>query len=122
VGANVRGKCNGGAEAKDDAQGIQSNVDDGDAELVDEGSGQEVQKGKHPPDTDKKGIVDDGVCSGPGTGNVVTHEGGDEDGADHLDGVSEVVLGRGCVYMPARRGGPWTMPLRPFLVEYIWER
>lgn len=53
VGTNVGGESDGGTEAKDDAQSIESNVDNGDAELVDEGGGQEVEESEEPPDTDK---------------------------------------------------------------------
>jgi len=42
VCADVCGKRDGGAETEEDAQSIHGNVHDGDAELLDEGRGQEV--------------------------------------------------------------------------------
>lgn len=59
MGTNVRGKCDGSAEAKDDTEGIESNVDNGNTEPFDEGRGQEVEEGEQPPDADEERVVDD---------------------------------------------------------------
>lgn len=59
VGTDVRGKCDGGAEAKDDTEGIECNIDDRDTEPFDEGRRQEVEESEQPPDADEEGIVDD---------------------------------------------------------------
>jgi hypothetical protein len=49
VCTEVRGQRDGTAEAEEHAQSIQGDVNNGDAELLDEGSGQEVEQGEEPP-------------------------------------------------------------------------
>lgn len=80
--AKVRGQRNSSAEAEQHAQRVHGDVDNGDAELVDEGRGQEVQQGEEPPDADEKRVVDNGGDAVVGARDVVAHEGGDEDGAE----------------------------------------
>jgi hypothetical protein len=84
VCAKVRSERDGGAEAKEHAQSIEGGVDNGDAELVDEGGRDEVNEGQEPPYADEEGVVDDGVGAIGCAINVVGHEGCDEDGADEL--------------------------------------
>ena len=84
----VRGQGNGGAEAEEDTQGIHGHVNNGDGELLDEGSGEEVEQREQPPHTNEEGVVDDGVCAVSCTLNVVAGHGGHDDGADELSCVS----------------------------------
>jgi hypothetical protein len=84
----IRSERNSSAEPEQHAQRIHGNVDDGDAELVEEGCGQEVQQGEEPPHADEEGVVDDGVGAVCGAVDVVGHERCDEDGADELLYVS----------------------------------
>lgn len=52
--SQVSGQCDGGAEAEENAQSVQNSIDDGDLELVDEGSGEEVEESEEPPDADEE--------------------------------------------------------------------
>jgi len=80
----VRSQRDGSAEAKEHAQRVQRNIDDGDAELVDERCGQEIQQCEEPPYANEEGVVDDGVCAVCCAVDVVCHERCYEDGADQL--------------------------------------
>jgi hypothetical protein len=84
VHAEVCGKGNGGAEGEEYAQRIHGDIDDWDAELLDEGRRHKVEQGEQPPDADEEGVVDDGMCAVVRAINVAAHEGNDEDGADEL--------------------------------------
>lgn len=84
VCTEIRCERDGSAETEQHAQSIHGDVDNGDAELVDKGRGQEVQQGEEPPYADEEGVVDDGVGAVCGALDVVGHEGCDEDGADEL--------------------------------------
>jgi hypothetical protein len=82
--AEVCGERDGRAEAEQHAQSIEDGVDDGNAEFVDEGGGNEVEEGEEPPDADEEGVVDDGVGAVCCAVDVVGHEGCDEESADEL--------------------------------------
>lgn len=82
VCAQVSGESDGGAETEEYAQGVHGDVDNGDAELVDEGGGQEVEEGEEPPHAHEERVVDNGVDARVGARNVVAHEGCNEDGAE----------------------------------------
>lgn len=84
VRTKVRGQSDGGAEAEENTQCIHGDVDNGDAELLDEGSREEVQQREQPPYTHEEGVVDDRVHARVGARNVVTHERSHNDGADEL--------------------------------------
>lgn len=84
MNAKVGGKCNGSAEAEDDAQSIHGNIHHGNAELVDEGGRDEVQQGEQPPYAYEEAVVDDGGHARVRAGNIVTHETDDNDSADEL--------------------------------------
>jgi hypothetical protein len=84
VSTKVCGKRDGSAEAEQHAQSIHGDVDNGDAELLDEGCGQEVQQGEEPPHADEERVVDNRVCAMCRAIDVVGHEGSNEDGADEL--------------------------------------
>jgi hypothetical protein len=113
VCTEVCGERDGSAEAEEHAQGIQGNVDDGDAELVDEGCGQEVEQGEQPPHADEERVVDDGVCAVCCAVNVVGHEGCNKDGADELHCVRRVHDILMHIDIPARHGGPWIVLATP---------
>jgi hypothetical protein len=93
VCAKVRSERDGSAKAEEYAQSIEDGVDDGDAEFVDEGGGDEVDEGQEPPDADEEGVVDDRVGAVCCAVDVVGHEGCDEDGADELfqSGMSSIL-------------------------------
>lgn len=84
VHAEVSGQRNSSAEAEEHAQSVKGDVDDGDAELVDERGGQEVHQCEQPPDADEERVVDNGVGAVCCAVDVVSHKGCDEDGADEL--------------------------------------
>jgi hypothetical protein len=84
VRTEVCSERNGSAEAEQHTQSIHGDVDDGDAELVDERRGQEVHQGEEPPHADEERVVDNRVCAVCCAVDVVGHEGGNEDGADEL--------------------------------------
>jgi hypothetical protein len=82
--AQIRGQRHRGTKTKQHAQRIHGDVDNGNAEFVDERRGQEVEEREEPPDADEERVVDDGVGAVGGTVDVVGHEGCDQDGADEL--------------------------------------
>jgi hypothetical protein len=82
VRSKVCGKRNGGAEGEEHAQRIHGDIDDRDAELLNERCWQEVEQGEQPPDADEEGVVDNRVCAVVCAVNVAAHESNDEDGAD----------------------------------------
>jgi len=84
VRTEICGQRNGGAEGEEHAQCVHGDINDGDAELVDKGRGDEVDQRQEPPQTHKERVVDDAVGSVVGAINVVGHEGHDEDGANKL--------------------------------------
>jgi hypothetical protein len=84
VCTEVCGEGDSSAEAEQHAQSIEDGVDDGDAELVDEGGGDEVDEGEEPPYADEEGVVDNGVGAVCCAVDVVGHEGCDEESADEL--------------------------------------
>jgi hypothetical protein len=116
VSTKVRREGDSRTETKEDAQAIHGHVDNGYGELLDEGSGEEVEQREQPPYTHEESVVDDGVCAVSRTCDVVASHGCHDDGADELSGVSDgsclYVVGDG--YTPARHGGPWTEPWTPF--------
>lgn len=82
--AKVRSQRNRSAEAEEHAQGIERDINNRNAELVDERGRQEVQQCEEPPDADEERVVDNGVGAVCCAVDVVGHEGCDEDGADEL--------------------------------------
>ncbi len=84
-------KGNGGAETEENAERIERNIDDGDAELVDKGSREEVEQGKEPPGADENGVVDDRGDTGIRACDVIAHKGGNKDGAEQLGNVNDVI-------------------------------
>jgi hypothetical protein len=116
VSTKVRREGDGRTETKENAQAIHGHVDNGDGELLDEGSGEEVKQREQPPYTNEEGVVDDGMCAVSRTCDIVAGHSCHDDGADELSGVSDgsrlSVVGDG--YTPARHGGPWTEPWTPF--------
>ena len=84
VRTKIRRQGDSGAEAEKHAQRIHGDVDNGDAELLDEGRGQEVEQGEEPPDTHEERVVDDRRHSGVCAGDVVAHQRCYDDGADQL--------------------------------------
>jgi hypothetical protein len=91
VGAAMRtqvgGQRNSSAEAEQHAQSIHGDVDNRDAELLDEGCWQEVEQREEPPYTHEERVVDDGGHAVVGARDVVAHEGCDEDCAEELGRV-----------------------------------
>jgi len=86
VNTEICGEGYSGAEAEEDAKRIESNVDDGDTEFIDEGGWEKVDEGEEPPCAHEDGVIDDrGRASGCAC-NVVAHEGGNKDGANQLEG------------------------------------
>lgn len=80
----VRGKRNGGAEAEEHAQSVKCDVHNWDAELLDEGGGQEVEQGDEPPDAHKEGVVDNGGYAVVCASHIAAHQASHEDGAEQL--------------------------------------
>jgi hypothetical protein len=115
VRAEVRSQRDSTAEAEEHAQSIQGDVNNGDAELLDEGSGQEVEQGEEPPYADEEGVVDDGVGAVCCAVDVVGHEGCNKDGANQLCLVRRIFDSLIDVDIPARRGGPWKVLATPYL-------
>lgn len=85
------GKGHGGAETEEDAERIERNIDDRDAELVDKGSREEVEQCEQPPGADEDGVIDDRGDTGIRACDVIAHKGGNKDGAEQLNGVSYAV-------------------------------
>jgi len=84
VYTEVCGESDGGAEAEKNTQCIKSDVENGDAELLDERSWEEVEQGEEPPYTHEQGVVNDGVYASVRACDVVTHQRSDDDGTDEL--------------------------------------
>jgi hypothetical protein len=107
VSTKVRREGDSRTETKEDAQAIHGHVDNGDRELLDEGSGEEVEQREQPPYTHEESVVDDGVCAVSRTCDVVASHGCHDDGADELSGVSDgpclYVVGDGIHTCQARR-------------------
>lgn len=91
MGSEICGERNSSAEAEQHAQAVHGNVNNWNAELVDEGRRQKVEQREQPPHTDEERVVDDGVCAICCAVDVVGHERCDEDGADELATVNKAL-------------------------------